>query len=904
MPQSLLLRLAGLQTYSNYFSEAEPGALRVASGVVLDRAGVLQSRRGAKPYGTALASSVSRINRLFEYRGTLLAQYDSAIAYDSDDAGTWVDYSGTFEALTGHKVRAAQAGGNIYFTTNEGLQRLDAIAGSPAPAGVVRALSGSATLSGSSGFMATNTQVAYRVAWVFTDAQGVEHVGAPSGRIVIANASGGTRDVALTLSIPSAITTDYVYRLYRSGASASSSAEPTDELQLVREATPTSAEVAAGALSYTDAVPDSLRGEALYTGPDQEGIAAANDRPPISADVCQFAQHMFYGDIQREQRLEVTLVSAGVATTGAGVRYVVLAGDVASGSPIITNISSTAALRAGMRASGTGLPNTARVLSVDSGTQVTLTVNATATNAGVSITWADVVTIDGREYFAAAAQNVGNHEFLAASAGTPSQNVADTANSLIAVVNGDTGNAVLYAYYDSGFNELPGRVVLEERGLGGASFEVSASAGAAFVPPLFTAVESDTGRLSHAVAISKESEFEAVPRANFYPIGVAGRAVLRVVALRDSVLVFKEDGLYRITGDGFDNWTIWTVDETYRLRGLETPALLDNEVYAMTSKGVLAVGEGAGVRPVGGDVEGELFRLSSDAFTGFDELASGWAYEADNKYYLAVPRVASDVQPQQVLALNVKTGQWTTPFVAPRSCGLVLDRDGRMYMGAPTLARVTQERKAFTRYDYADSELAVDIASATGTAITLTSTTGITPGWTLVQGLTESVILSVDSTTELTVTDEREWNAGAALAVEPISVQFELVPLAAGNPGVVKQWRECTVLFDSATFDSAELRFSNNFDAVFQPVRLSAAQTGAAWGGVPWGEGIWGEGAAAERTIRTLVPLEMQRAHWLVVGFRASQAYSNFAILGLSLLFEGGSERFKGGGSELTQDVQ
>jgi arylsulfatase A-like enzyme len=51
-----------------------------------------------------------------------------------------------------------------------------------------------------------------------------------------------------------------------------------------------------------------------------------------------------------------------------------------SGSPTVTT-ASTATLAAGMFLTGTGIPNGTRILSIDSGTQFTMSANATATNA-------------------------------------------------------------------------------------------------------------------------------------------------------------------------------------------------------------------------------------------------------------------------------------------------------------------------------------------------------------------------------------------------------------------------------------------------------------------------------------------------------------------------------------------
>lgn len=72
----------------------------------------------------------------------------------------------------------------------------------------------------------------------------------------------------------------------------------------------------------------------------------------------------------------VVNVNAPVSTTG----------NITSGSAVITSIPSTASITAGtFVCTGSGIPVAARVLSVDSATQVTLTMQATATTTGVTL---------------------------------------------------------------------------------------------------------------------------------------------------------------------------------------------------------------------------------------------------------------------------------------------------------------------------------------------------------------------------------------------------------------------------------------------------------------------------------------------------------------------------------------
>lgn len=64
-----------------------------------------------------------------------------------------------------------------------------------------------------------------------------------------------------------------------------------------------------------------------------------------------------------------------------------MTGDVANGSPVITDLqNTTAAVLAGMRVSGIGIPDDTYIVSVDSATQITLSRNATVTTGNTPLT--------------------------------------------------------------------------------------------------------------------------------------------------------------------------------------------------------------------------------------------------------------------------------------------------------------------------------------------------------------------------------------------------------------------------------------------------------------------------------------------------------------------------------------
>ena len=253
--QKLDLQLRGLYTSPNNLSAVPPGALQTADNVVINAKSRIDSRRGQTQYGSPLSVGSEQVNKLFNYASSLIASYDNKLAYDSG-SGVWVPYSGTYvQPADGYKMRSLEALRNFYFSTDQGIFKIDSLTSTPRKAGVVRALGGTAVLAGASGFLATNSAVAYRMVWGYRDTNNNLIIGSPSQRLVISNSSGGDRDVTLVYTIPSSITTEYFYQIYRSHATATSTDEPSDELQLVIEGNPTAAEIAAKAFTVLDQTP-------------------------------------------------------------------------------------------------------------------------------------------------------------------------------------------------------------------------------------------------------------------------------------------------------------------------------------------------------------------------------------------------------------------------------------------------------------------------------------------------------------------------------------------------------------------------------------------------------------------------------------------------------------------------
>jgi len=828
MPQTLDLKAKGLYTFPNQLGEVPQGALLIANNVVIDREGTTETRRGFKKYGTQLANVPKKI---FNFRKTLLVHHGSTLSYDSDNAGTWVDYTGTYDPPSGaNSIRAIEENLNFYFATSTGIKKLDSVTGSVEPAGIPKALDGTGVTTGTSGWFTDIKQVAYRVLFGKTDANNNKILGAPSSRIIVANNSGGTRDVNLTFTLPTGLTTSHFYQVYRSEMSVDLTTEPSDETLLIVEKPITASDITAGTITYLDQTPESLRGATLYTAPSQQGILQGNEPPPLAKDIAVYKDTTLYANTISKHRKEFTMISVGS-------------------------------------------PN------------------------GVQVD--DTITIDGVVYTGKATENIGSNHFLVSTSGTPAQNIDVTTRSLLRVVNQSASNTTVYGYYLTGFNDLPGQCLIEERGIGGSGFAITSSRGAAFspeIPSSGTSFSSTNEAAVNRILVSKVDQPEAVPILNILRVGSKNKAILRIIALRDSVFVLKEDGLYRITGETISDYRIALFDRTTLLVAEDSAVNFNNQVFAYTDQGNAAISD-SGVAIMSRAIESDLLNLTAEQFTNFG-TTFGISYESDRKYIISTVTDDSDTHPTQMYVYNSITNTYTR-WELEMTCGLVSDRDGKLYLGPAdaTDKYIRQERKTFTITDAAEEEIALTVVSSVGDDITVADSTGVSVGDTIAQFVSgvlarNAVVTSVPDSTSIIVDKVLGWTVGFATAYVAIPTRVKYVPVHGGNPSLIHHWNYVEAMFSDARFNSLTMTFTSDMSINEEAVSLIPKFLGP-WGQFPWGSLPWGSVTASIQPIPTYVPREKSRSSWLNIEMAQSQALTRFSLVGLAVFFEIMSHRRK-----------
>jgi hypothetical protein len=411
------------------------------------------------------------------------------------------------------------------------------------------------------------------------------------------------------------------------------------------------------------------------------------------------------------------------------------------------------------------------------------------------------------------------------------------------------------------------------------------------LPTSGTTESSKNDRYRNGIYYSKPSEPEAVPLTNFFFAGSAQKSILRIVPLRDSLFILKEDGVYRLSGEDSASFRVDLFDSTTRLLAPESAVVLNNQIFCLTDQGVVSITE-SGVQVRSRPIETTITQLYAVNPSVIQDEAFGVSYDTERKYILFLPRLAGDTAPTQAYVYNTFTNAWTRWDLAKKA-GVVNpnQNDDKLYLAPTDSHYINQERKTLTFSDYVDYGFASTISVVSGTTLTMTLSDDIDVGDVIYQSSTVySIVSAVNSTTgEVTVSFEAAFSAGTASVLKAISSRIAWVPVAAANPGMLKQYREVALLFKRDFVGNGTLVFTSDTHASPEEETAEGTPLGQ-WGLFLWDAVPWG-GSSGRRPIRVYIPRNSQRCSQLTVEFRHSTGYTNFQLNGLSLISNSGSER-------------
>ena len=222
-------------------------------------------------------------------------------------------------------------------------------------------------------------------------------------------------------------------------------------------------------------------------------------------------------------------------------------------------------------------------------------------------------------------------------------------------------------------------------------------------------VVSDNSSNRNRVYFSKINQPEAVPLVNYIDIGPKDKAIQRIMALRDSLIVLKEDGVYVISGSAAPNFSVRLSDSSALTFAPDTATNLNNLIYVLTSQGVVTVSE-TGVGIISRNIENKIQEIANAKYN-YKLMSWGMASESDRCYILWLPEKTTDTYATQAFRYNTFTRAWTR-WTKPANCGVVNPNDDKIYLGdSSSRPYVLKERKNLERQDQSDREIIRSISA-------------------------------------------------------------------------------------------------------------------------------------------------------------------------------------------------
>lgn len=312
-------------------------------------------------------------------------------------------------------------------------------------------------------------------------------------------------------------------------------------------------------------------------------------------------------------------------------------GNRTSGSAIISGISSTANLQAGQGITGTGIPADTSILSVDSGTQITMSTNAssgTATSTVITVTAAASVNINVptlRLTYKVAPNPVRIVGYRWSAA----QQVYYQFTSITSPIVNDTTIDSLSITDSNSDAQILGQTLLYTTG--GVVENIAAPASidsALFRNRLFLIDAEDRNLLWYSKVVIENTPVELSDLFTLYVAPTSGTqgstgTMTAISAMDDKLIIFKRDAIYYITGIGPDNTGAnddFTdpifITSSVGCNNPDSIVLMTNGIMFQSDKGIWLLGRDLSTTYIGNPVEAynDIRVASAEAIPNTNEV--------------------------------------------------------------------------------------------------------------------------------------------------------------------------------------------------------------------------------------------------------------------------------------------
>ena len=416
---------------------------------------------------------------------------------------------------------------------------------------------------------------------------------------------------------------------------------------------------------------------------------------------------------------------------------------------------------------------------------------------------------------------------------TPSEQIRDSSVTLVKAINRDAYSLV-YAQYTSAPNDTSGNIRLQAKNFGDPIYlrvsDLNTQKGFfPQIPIVYTGpdqVFSEDEILLNTVFFSKLQEPEAVPLVNFIKVGSEKAQILNIHSLTNSLIILKEDGVFRLTGDNPSNFVVSVLDNTVNIVARRSSTTFANQVAALTNQGVVLVSE-TSVQIISRIIENVIQTIVNNGAIDFETI--GVSYEIDRQYLITT--LAPDGQTKVNYCYNVMTDAWTTWTWTFRSASI--GPDNIMYMVESNQGKILRERKNNNKIDYCGQYHDVTVLDASDTSLVLISSLSYTPqyGDIIVKNSIINIIVGV------TNQNPGEYYVDFLYPSNLLTLDFatlyekyvstiRLTPYTGGQVGIGKQFSQMQLHFRDYSCNVLDIDYSNDTYYNSTPVRWETRLVG------------------------------------------------------------------------------
>lgn len=880
------------------------GAVRtatvIADNCILTRERMIGNRRGFAYHGT---STPTAVDAFAEYQSMLIEHEASGTLYYVDPtAGTRTAYTGSYAMPSGSRMDSAVGRGSLFFTSTNGIQKIDAVAHNPIRAGMTKALDLRALTTGTGGgFAGGFTKMGYHITWTRIDSNNQTVRSDVSTRALVTN-NTQVSVVTLTQTANVATATTIAAHGYTTG-----------DVILIAGATLAAYNgsftiTVTGATTFTYAVSGSPVSPAVGT------ILASKSLNVImtftvpwdvgSADSFEVWRTSTVAATNADPGDDCFLVSKtlNVVAAGGTVSFTDTVSDATllTSTPLYTNATQAGALQGNARPPVATCIATYKDYTIygNASLDYQLTENMLATINFVNGT-SNIVINDltgTRTYTCNATEIVATQTFQVFTGGiSVASNIQQTVQSLCHVINGDSSGR-WYAEYTSGINDNPGIFRIWARNPITGTFWLTcnnSTTSAQFSPAIPTSgntVIAANDARPNRLFYSKQFEPDHVPILNWIDAGQLSQPILRVLASRDALYIIKSDGVFYLSGLAAP-FSMIELDQTCHCLSAATAVQLNNAVYMLSNQGVVKLSL-SGVTVISFDIEPAIMSQAL-SLSNLNTVAFAVAHEADRHYCLFLPSANGDIVAKHAYVYHTFITEWTH-WTKPAAAGLVMNLNYTMYLSSGLENAVLKQRKSGDQTDFGDEDVPVTIVSQTGLVITVTWTAGLFPptaGLVLKQALLLSKVTSValvsGATYKLTIDRNLTYSAGAATAEIPIYAAVRLSPNSCGEIGLLKTFYEISFFLSGDTATQAMLEVATNEAPALTQFPITRALIGG-WGSAGWGNTGWGDQLSPVKTTpwTMCLPLPDITGEAVSAGWIHNVAQEQFILAQIAVVFD------------------